>query len=70
MCRGAPVRRGRSARLPNLFFLWLRADCRINNAIIGLQNNNTVPAQICLPTFGSLGGQATLPDDCVARVTS
>ena len=30
----------------DLPFLWLRADCRINNAIIRLQDSNTVPAHI------------------------
>jgi hypothetical protein len=53
----------------DLFFLWLRRDCRIESAIIRLLNINTVPAHTCLPTFGSQGSQATLPDDCVARVT-
>ena len=30
----------------DLPFLWLRADCRINNAIIRLQDSNTVPAHM------------------------
>jgi hypothetical protein len=45
------------------------ADCRIDNAIIHLHSSNRVSAHICPPTFGSQGCQATLPDDCVARVT-
>ena len=47
------VRRGRSARPTtsfreqhDLFFLWLRADCRINNAIIRFHSSNTVPAHM------------------------
>ena len=47
-----------------------RPDCQIYSAIIHLHNINTVPAHTCPPTFGSLGSQATLPDDCGARVTS
>src|SRR6516162_9427108 len=45
-------------------------DCRIESAIIRLLKINTGPAHTCLPTFGSQGSQATLPDDCGARVTS
>src|SRR5262245_9032466 len=30
----------------DLPFLWLRADCQINNAIIRLQDSNTVPAHM------------------------
>ena len=37
---------------------------------ITLLDINTVPAHTCLPIFGSRGSQATLPDDCAARVTS
>jgi hypothetical protein len=40
---------GASSALRNstdLFFLWLRADCRIKNAIIGLQSSNTVSAHM------------------------
>ena len=47
-----------------------RPDCQIYSAIIHLHTINTVPAHTCPPTFGSLGSQATLPDDCAARVTS
>src|SRR5262249_12244065 len=57
----AKVRRGAAERA---------SDCRIDSAIIRLPKFNTVSAQSCQPTFGSEGSQETLPDDCVARVTS
>jgi hypothetical protein len=43
MSRGAV---GARLELSVVSFLWLRADCRINNDIIRLQDSNTVPAHM------------------------
>src|SRR5262249_40793369 len=48
----------------------LRPDCRISNVVIRLLDQQHDESTTCRPTFGSQGCQATLPDDCVARVTS
>jgi hypothetical protein len=62
-CAGAPWALGSSdyelSGAARSIFLWLRADCRINNAIIGLQGSNTVPAH--MPTNLWRRGQSGNP---------
>src|SRR5262249_28135225 len=71
--RGGKTDESRSILLLKLHFCSncgsISPDCRIDNAIIHLHSSNRAPAQTCPPTFGSLGCQETLPDDCAARVT-
>jgi hypothetical protein len=63
MRRGLPCALGSSdyelSGAARSIFLWLRADCRINHAIIGLQGSNTVPAH--MPTNLWRRGQSGNP---------